>query len=159
MSEQEETVEKKEVFQNGEGNEVLIGLDAVALYPSISPEVAKEACWQAALETEVKVQSMNYMDGTRFLALCMENDETEKAGLRGLLPRRRPGKDGKKTRRLKLTTENSLRPKVNDKSQWIWPSVNLSKLDKQKIFAMVVAWMVQIFCETQVYTWRGRFFR
>ena len=121
-------------------------MDAVALYPSISPEVAREACWKATMETEVQVQNVNYLEGTRFLALCMDEDQINKSGMKGLIPRRRPGINGKKTRKLKLTTENSLRPTVNDQSQWIWPSVSLSKMDKKKIFAMVMAWMVQIFC-------------
>ena len=125
-------------------------MDAVGLYPSISKEVAMEACRKAALKTEIYVRNINYMEATRFLALCLSKEEAEVAGLRGVLPTRRPGKKGKKTRKLKLTTANSLEPVVNDQTQWTWPRVNLTKSDKRKIFSMVVACMVQIFCETQI---------
>ena len=81
------------------------------------------------------------------------------AGLRGILPRRRQFKGGKKTRKLKLTTANTLAPEVNNQDQWSWPKVSLTKSDKKKIFSMVMACMVQIFCETQVYSWRGKLYK
>lgn len=154
-----EVPEEVEVFQEEDGSEVIVGLDANALYPSISKFVAMESCRKAALTTDIEIRSMNYLEATRFLALCVEKEQVAAAGLRGLLPRRRPGKDGKKTRKLKLTTANSLAPEVNNQEQWSWPKVCLTKSDKKKIFSMVVACMVQIFCETQVYSWRGKLYK
>ena len=166
---QAETVEESEKvehvrdngrgFQGSEGSEVLIGMDAVALYPSISMEVAMEECEKAAMNSEIEVRNINYMEATRFLALCLDKDQIKTEGLRGLLPVRRPSKKGGKTRELKLTTANSLGPSVNDQKQWKWSKVNLSTKDKKKIFGMVTACLVQIFCETQVYTWRGLLYR
>ena len=46
----------------------------VALYPSISKEVAKEICREAAFESEIEVASMNYLEATRFLALTEEQE-------------------------------------------------------------------------------------
>ena len=73
-----------------------MGLDAEALYPSISKSVAMEACRKATLASDIEVRSMNYLEATRFLALCLEKEQVVAAGLRGILPKRRPGKEGKK---------------------------------------------------------------
>ena len=139
---------KEEEFQGPPRSEVLIGMDALALYPSISTKVAMDECKKAAMESEIGVRNLNYMEATRLLALCLDKEQIEKEGLRGLFPKRRPTAKGGKTRNLKLTTANSMGPRVNDQTKWCWPRVNLSHRDKGKISGMVVVCLVQIFCET-----------
>ena len=56
-------------FQEEVGKEVVIGLDVVGLYPSISKKVAMEVCMEAALETEVEVAHMNMLEATTLLRL------------------------------------------------------------------------------------------
>ena len=69
--------------------------------------------------------------------------------------RREPGK---KVGKLGLTTKNSLGATPNDQSQWVWPSVKVPKNVRKEIFSLVVEEYVKIFCETQVYTWGGKFY-
>ena len=56
---------KLEEVQCGRGHEVIVALDAEALYPSISPEVAIQVCKEAALSTNIEVQHMNLLEATR----------------------------------------------------------------------------------------------
>ena len=52
-------VGKEGEFQNGVGSEVITGLDAVGLYPSIQKRLAMQICREVAEETEVNVEHMN----------------------------------------------------------------------------------------------------
>ena len=54
-------------FQGGKGTEVLVGVDAVGLYPSISKEIAMRAYLGAARESSVRATNMNLMEATRLL--------------------------------------------------------------------------------------------
>ena len=42
-------------YQLGPGSEVIIGLDVVGLYPSISKSLAMEVCKEAARATAIKI--------------------------------------------------------------------------------------------------------
>ena len=99
---------------------------------------------------------MNWLEATRFLMLTMDEDELRKSKLNRIMPRRRK-KPGQRIEKLALTTANSLEPSTNDQTQWVWPDVVITKEEKKEVFARVVEQFVQIFCETQTYTWRGRF--
>ena len=101
---------------------------------------------------------MNYLEATRFLALTLEEDEKREGRIARFMPRRRI-RPGKKNRRLGLTTKNSLNPQTNNQEQWEWPDVNLTKDDKRLIFSKVVEGYVGIFCDTQTYTWGGKYYR
>ena len=124
-----------EGFQGGIGSEVLVGLDAVSLYPSIEKKVAMEMCRNAAREVEIEVQNVNYMEATRFLALTMDDDEIRESRLGRIMPRMRKKASGRACRKLRLTTANSLEATTNDQNQWEWPEVNLSKEEKVEIFS------------------------
>ena len=89
-------------------------MDAGALYSSILTEIATELCREAARESVIKVRNINYLEGTRLRRLTITDRQVRKSGLRKVLPirRRLPGKEIGK---LSLTTENSLKPVVNDK--------------------------------------------
>ena len=85
-NEKEEEVEESEVdredmeeVQGKPGTEVLVGLDAVGLYPSIQKGLAKEICRMAAEKTKVKVENVNYLEATRFLSLTMTEKEVEES--------------------------------------------------------------------------------
>ena len=147
----------KEVIQGGAGTEVIITLDAIALYPSIEKKVAMEICKQAAAETKVKVQHMNLLEATRFLMLMWTKEEVEGSSIKKYLPTRRVT-PGKRTGKLGLTTSNSLSAAPNDQSQWVWPKVKITDKVRREIFSLVVEQLVRLFCDTQTYTWRGRFY-
>ena len=137
--------------QEPEGNEVLVGFDAVALFPSIEKELAVQVCRDALLDTEIKFLDTNLLEATRFLALTMDEEEKKSCKFRSYLPWRRKV-DGKRTGKLGLTTANSLAPKVNDQSQWVWPDVVVSEEAEKEIVVEALARMVGIFCGTQTYT-------
>ena len=148
---------EKNKFQGEVGSEVVVGLDAVGLYPSISKKLAMKVCREAAEKSDVKVRDMNLLEATRFLALTLTKAEIRKGGLTKVLPKRRKI-PGKRTGTLGLTTENSFSATPNDMTQWVWPNRKLTQEEKRKIFSRVVEGFVKVFCETQTYTWRGKLF-
>ena len=122
-------------FQKGVGSEVITGLDAVGLYPSIKKKLAMSICREVAEETEVKVDHMNLLEATRFLVLTWPKDRVKNSDIRGYLPVRRQI-EGKKLGTLGLTTQNSLGATPNDQSQWTWPKVKVPSNIKKKISRM-----------------------
>ena len=102
--------------QEGQGSEEIVALDAVALYPSISREVAMEMCKQAALETEIEIKNMNLLEATRLLVLMWSEEKIAKSSIQRFLPVRRR-EPGKKIGKLGLTTENSFSAVPNNKDQ------------------------------------------
>ena len=68
------------------GSEVLVGFDAVALFPSIEKELAVKLCKEVLLETEVKFIDTNLLEATRFLVLTMDKEELEMSPLKKDLP-------------------------------------------------------------------------
>ena len=113
------------------GSEVLVGFDAVALFPSIEKDLAVKLCKEVLLETEIKFIDTNLLEATRFLVLTMDKEELEMSPLKKYLPWRRK-EEGKRTGKLGLTTANSLAPAVNDQSQWEWPEVIIDKQGEKK---------------------------
>ena len=109
-------VEQDTEVQGGEGTEVIVGLDAVGLYPSISKEVAMKICREVALESEVNIEHINLLEATRFLVLTWSKEKVEKCDIKEYLPVRRRS-PGKKVGKLGLTTENSISAIPNDQSQ------------------------------------------
>ena len=118
--------ESRSSFQKELGSEVLIGLDAIALYPSIMKKVAVEACKQAAIETEVGITHMNLCEATKLLVLVWSKEQQKESEISKYLLVRRVI-PGKRNGKLGLTTTISLGGVPNDKSQWVWPNVRISK--------------------------------
>ena len=147
-------VGKEGEFQKGVGSEVITGLDAVGLYPSIKKGLAMRICREVAEETEVEIDHMNLLEATRFLVLTWPKDRVETSEIKRYLPVRKQV-EGKKIGTLGLTTKNSLGATPNDQSQWTWPKVKVPTKIKKKIFSYVVEEYVKIFYETQTYTWGG----
>ena len=111
-------------FQKGPGSEVIVALDAVGLYPSISKTLAMEVCKKAARETEIEVQHMNLLEATRLLVLTWPEEKIKNSVINKYLPRRRKV-EGKKTGKLGITTSNSMKATPNDQTQWVWPRVEV----------------------------------
>ena len=66
---------------------------------------------------------------------------------------------GKRVGRLGLTTANSFSAAPNNQDQWVWPKVKLEERMKKLILSRVVEQLVLVFCETQIYMWRGKYYR
>ena len=107
----QQVVEADDKVQEGAGSEVLVGLDAVALYPSIGKDIATKCCLEAARESCIETKNINLTEATLFLMLTMDQESIEESGLKKVLPRRRK-KPGQKLGKLGFTTENSLRPET-----------------------------------------------
>ena len=140
-------VNKGSEVQGRCGSEVVIALDAVALYPSIRKDVAMALCKQAALETSINIQHINLLEATRLLVLMWPEKKIRDSSIRKYLPVRRR-EPGKRVGKQGLTTENSFHAVPNNRNQWIWPETKVPKDVQKEIFACVVEEFVGIFCDT-----------
>ena len=89
-----EVIEEAEKVQGGVGTEVVVRLDTVTLYPSITKKIAMEVCKIAAEESVVKVKDINLLDATRLLMLTWTDERAKESEIRRYLPVRRriPGR-------------------------------------------------------------------
>ena len=55
---------------------MIVGADAVNMYPSLDELASGRAAKKTVLETKVKINGVNHREGTRYIA--MELDETER---------------------------------------------------------------------------------
>ena len=76
-------------WQNGPGSEVLIGADAVALYPSLTIEIVTPLIYRAILETKITFLDLNLLELTKYIALNLTAEETKNHQLALILPTRR----------------------------------------------------------------------
>ena len=61
---------------------MLIGLDAVALYPNIFKEVAMASCREVAMKREVKIPHFNLLEATRLLVLVWSDETIRRSRIR-----------------------------------------------------------------------------
>ena len=67
---------------------VIVGADVKALYPSLSDLESALICYKAVIETKVTFTNINYRLATKYIAICMTDDEQKVSPLRNILQRR-----------------------------------------------------------------------
>ena len=58
-----------------------------------------------------------------------------------------------------VTGAGPIGPSTGDELQWVFPSVELTSLDKKKIFSEVMRLAVENMFSTHCYTFAGKFYR
>ena len=128
--------EAEDLDRKFEGNQVLqedlqdmsqpmaiIGTDVVNLYPSLDIDLVVREVEGAILESGIKWEEIDYMEGARYVALNWTEAECRNSGLRRILPRRRnntgcrPGLRG-------VGPQGGDR---GDQEQWVFPPVRLTQ--------------------------------
>ena len=67
---------------------VLIGADAEKLYPSLDHETTAKVVHEAVLITPITWEDLEWQEMAKYCAVCLEDDEQIKFGLKNLLPTR-----------------------------------------------------------------------
>ena len=67
----------------------IVGADVEALYPSLEAIEVANIVYTAIMETEVKFEGVDYLEGCRYIALTSTEQECRLGPLRRVLPRRR----------------------------------------------------------------------
>ena len=139
-------------YQTSVGNEVLLGADAVALYPSLDPVTCQQIEKEVVSRSQLKMRDINYLEATRYISLCLNSEEAKSHPLKHVLPIRR----NKNGQRPHITTNENVRSsEANNTDQWIWPNVILSPNIRRQIMAEVMGIAVEVFFSTHVYTFGG----
>ena len=133
---------------------IIIGADAVALYPSILKGPSSVTVKKAMLETEVKFSGINYKEGTRYIALELTEAEIAMSGLRRVLPVRR----GTRGTKPAIYGPLAMSAGIDDDSQWRFPRVELTELEKKRILATVMQIAVRAVFDTHVYQFAGKLY-
>ena len=67
---------------------VIVGADVMALYPSLSDLESALICYKAVIKTKVTFTNVNNRLATKYIAICMTDDEQKVSPLKNILPRR-----------------------------------------------------------------------
>ena len=144
----------KKVIQDRSKKMVIVGSDVEALYPSLEDTEVAEIVFNAIMDTDVKFDGIDYLEGVRYIALNSTAQECKKSELRRVLPVRRhvngtrPG----------VTGDGPMGAERGDQEQWNFPRVELTEREKRLIVATVVKIAVLVLFRTHLYTFGGRFF-
>ena len=103
---------------------VVIGSDAVSLFPSLTKQDSADEVAQSVMESDLKWEGVNWKEAVRFLVLGRDEPWCRSSKLRRVLPWRR----SKKGTRPGLTGVGPLGPDANDEKQWKFPSVELTEV-------------------------------
>ena len=134
---------------------VIIGSDCVSLYPNLTKQVTADEVAQAVIESEIKWKDINWKEAVRYLVLGRPKEWRVRSGMSRILPHRRFSRGTKPG----MTGAGPIGPSTGDELQWVFPSVELTSLDKKKIFSEVMRLAVENMFSTHCYTFARKFYR
>ena len=107
----------KELIQDRSKAMVVIGSDAVSLFPSLTKQESADEAAEAVLESDMKWEGINWKEAVRFLVLGRDEAWCRSSKLRKILPWRKSNKGT----RPGLKGVGPLGAEVNDEKQWNFP--------------------------------------
>ena len=127
---------------------VVIGADAVGLYPSMTDVEVAIICYEAVMNSKVKFTNINNRKALQYIAMNLSKEEQRWSPLNRLLPRR--------------TSKGGVRPGVtadpNNEENWRFSTAEPTELEARMIAATVVQIGVLTMFNTHVYSWDGKTF-
>ena len=137
---------------------ILLGADVVALFPSLdTSEVAKEVM-QEILESDLKIQEVEWKDLARYIAMNMDGSEVKNLRLDRLIPVRkysrgpRPGITSK---------EAKAKDTDDEESKWEFPYPDAEPVDWEvtKLVAYAIQIAVEVVFNNYLYSFAGHTYR
>ena len=137
-----------------QGDMIVIGADAVTLYPSIRAKMAGKAVYNAVVESSLEFEMVDDKEAARYIALNLTSAQVRVHPLRRVLPWR-----NKKTgTRPIITGPAPMGPEAGEEEQWCFPRVSLTKVERRKLVAEVMRIAVETVFATHLYQFGGRYF-
>ena len=134
---------------------VVIGSDAVSLFPSMAKLESADEVAEAVLESSMKWDNINWKEATRFLVLGRDEAWCRSSGLYRVLPWRKH----KQGSRPGLTGQGPMGAEADDEKQWEFRrGAILTNSDKKKVMAEVLRLCVELMYSTHIYTFGGRYY-
>ena len=135
---------------------VIIGSDAVSLYPSMTKRESADEVANAVLESNIKWEGVNWKEATRFLVLGRDETWCRGSKLWRVLPRRKYNHGCKPG----LTGAGPMGANPDDENQWQFKrDMNLTELERKIIMAEVLRLAVEIMFDTHIYSFGGHFYK
>ena len=134
---------------------VVVGTDVVNLYPSLIIKKVVGEVGEAILDSEVKFEEMDYLEGARYIALNWTERKCRSSPLWRILPRRRK----KQGSRPGLTGEGPMGAVRGDQEQWEFPRVKLTMEERRLIVATVVELATEAMFNNHFYGFGGKKFK
>ena len=145
----------KEDIQDFETAMVVIGCDVEALYPSLDAKRCSEIVRDEVMRSSITWEDIDYLEGTRFIALNKSAEYCRNHPLRRVLPVRR----GRTGSRPGVTGKGPMGPNRGDQEQWVWHQVTLTPEEKKMIVAEVMKITTEVMFSTHLYTFGGKVHR
>ena len=142
----------KEWIQDKSRTMVIIGSDAVSLFPSLTKQESADEVANAVLESDLKWEGINWKEAVRFLALGRDDVWCRSSKLRRVLPWRRSNKGT----RPGLKGAGPLGADSDDEKQWKFPTPELTSAEKKMIISEVMRLSVELMFTTHIYSFGGR---
>ena len=145
----------EEEIQDFEAEMVIIGCDVESLYPSLDRDETSRIIGEEILRSEIVWEDLDYLEGTRMIALNRSAEWCRTHELRRVLPIRR----GKTGSRPGVTGKGPSGPTRGDQEQWKFPVVTLTEREKKLIVAEVTKITTEVMFDHHLYTFCGRVYR
>ena len=134
---------------------VVIGSECISLYPNLTKQTTADEVASAIMESDIQWRDINWKESVRYLVLGRPKEWRTRSGLSRVLPHRRHRKGAKPG----VTGAGPLGPAVGDEVQWVFPTIELTKLEKKMIFSEVMRLAVENMFSTHCYRFAGKLYR
>jgi hypothetical protein len=135
---------------------VIIGSDAVSLYPSITKLESSDEVARAVMETDLRWEGVDWKEAVRFIVLGRDDAWCRSSKLARVLPHRRY----RKGTRPGFTGSGPLGAEAGDEKQWDFgPSPALTEVDKKMVMSEVLRLATEIMFETHLYNFNGKSYK
>ena len=134
---------------------VIVGSDCISLYPNLTKLESGEEIAAAVMDSDIVWTGIDWKEATRYLVLGRSREWCFRHKLRRVLPIRRSTRGTKPG----MTDQGPLGADVGDEKQWVFPKVEITKLEKKLIISEVLRLGVETMFDTHMYTFGGRIFK
>ena len=134
---------------------VVVGSDVVALYPNLDIEKVAQTVERAVLESSIRWEDIDYLEGCRYVALNWSESQCRSSGLRRVLPKRR----GTRGTRPGLRGVGPQGGERGDQEQWEFPKTRLTQSEKRLLIATIVRLATEGMFKYHFYGFGGRIFQ
>ena len=133
----------------------LYSMDAKALYPSITIKKSAEAVYKIMAESKIRVDNVNYVELSRYMAHSFTVEEQEEMGIKNMVMQRK----NKGGRRPKVTGREMLSKWNEDESIWLGPVKEPDEEEKRRLLALAVGREVELVMRNHVFRFRGKVYK
>ena len=146
----------KEWVQDRSQTMVIIGSDAVSLYPIMTKQEAADEVAEAVMESNLKWEGVNWKEATRYMVLGRDEKWCRSSNLLCVLPRRRYNHGS----RPGLTGVGPLGAEADDANQWKFKNdMELTEWERRKVIAEVLRLSIELMYSTHLYSVGGRSYK